>query len=84
MGKTIRALPCHFRPFETGRSLTGECPILRFGWRSLQALPLMIVPTKRKPPPPTRTRSGGTSGLNPLQIFIVWPNSVNMELYEMK
>ena len=22
MGKTIRALPCHFRPFETGRSLT--------------------------------------------------------------
>ena len=24
MGKTIRTLPCHFRPFETGRNLTGE------------------------------------------------------------
>ena len=33
MGKTIRALPCHFRPFENERSLTGEWPTLRFGWR---------------------------------------------------
>ena len=30
MGKTIRALPCHFRPCETGRSLTGEHPTLRY------------------------------------------------------
>ena len=33
MYKTIRALPCHFKPFETGRSLIGECPTLRYGWR---------------------------------------------------
>ena len=51
---------------------------------SLQALPLMIAPTKIKLRPPTRTRSGRTSGLNSLQVFIVWPNSVNMDLYEMK
>ena len=29
---------------------------------------------------PTRTRSERTSGLNSLQIFIAWPNSVNMDL----
>ena len=49
MGKTIRALPCHLRPFETERSLTGERITLRYGWSpkiSLQALPLMIGQTK--------------------------------------
>ena len=39
---------------------------------------------QRKIRPPTRTRSGRTSGLNSLQIFIVRRNSVNMDLYEMK
>ena len=33
MSKTIRALPCHFRPFETGRSLICEHPTLRYGWQ---------------------------------------------------